>query len=128
TVLGRTEAFDLLTLRPGEIYRSYMVTSDEAALASAVAERGYPHVTVTGSATANGAARSVDLVYTVNEGPFVRMGRIHVLGNLRTRKQIVEEEMALRFGEPFSLSRMLASQRNIRSLNALDGASFAAPG
>ncbi|MFZ7124855.1 MAG: outer membrane protein assembly factor BamA [Desulfobacterales bacterium] len=128
TVLGRTEAFDLLTLRPGEIYRSYMVTSDEAALASAVAERGYPHVTVTGSATVNGAARSVGLVYTVKEGPFVRMGRIHVLGNLRTRKQIVEEEMALRFGEPFSLSRMLASQRNIRSLNALDGASFAAPG
>lgn len=128
TVLSETEARDALSLQAGAVFREYMVRSDENALATAISERGYPHVSVTGVTRSRQDGRSVDLVYTVVEGPFVRMGEVHILGNDRTRPAVIQDEMALRTGDPFSLSKMLQSQRNIRSLNAVDRVKFATPG
>ncbi len=128
SAVNEKDALDALDVRAGDVFRDYMIKADEITLATLIAERGYPHVTVTGRAERGAEDGSATVTYTVTEGPFVQMGELYTLGNLRTRRSVIENEMELQSGDPFSLSKMLASQRNIRSLNALDRVRFSTPG
>jgi outer membrane protein insertion porin family len=65
-----------------------------------------------------------DITYTVNPGPYVEMGQAFFIGNFKTRDSIFIREMELQPKDPLSLSKLLASQRNIRNINVVDAARF----
>ncbi len=128
TVLDPAEAMEVLSLKTGGVYRAYMMTEDESVLANRISEKGYPHVTVEGRAEPDPGGEIHTVTYTVDEGPMVRMGEVHLFGNFRTRPGVIDAEMELAPGDPFSLSKMLESQRQIRNLNALESVRFSTPG
>lgn len=118
----RAELIQLLALKSGEPFREYMVQSDENTLAAGISEKGYPHVTAgsTVDFSADGAVASV--LFSVEKGPYAEMGRIYPVGNFRTRERIIRDEIEQRPGEPFSFTKMLASQRNVQDIGAFDKA------
>jgi len=61
-----------------------MIREDEIALSAVISERGYPHVKVTGRVVLSEDKSRADVVYEVDEGPAVRMGKIYYSGNFRT--------------------------------------------
>ncbi len=113
-----------LTMNSGTPFRDYLLKSEQRGLAAMISEAGYPHVTVTPEFAVSGDGESAEIVYNVKPGPYVEMGRAFFAGNFKTRESVLNREMAISRGEPFSLSRMLASQRNIRSVAAVAGARF----
>ncbi len=122
------EASDLLAMKPEGPYSADTINDDEKILSRFVSERGYPHVTVTGKAVIRSNPPRATVVYTVDKGPFVRMGRLFSVGHFKTAPIIFENEMTLREGDPFSHAKMLASRRNIRNINAIDRVRFSTPG
>jgi outer membrane protein insertion porin family len=124
SALKTQEAMELMALKPGHVYRDYMIESDESALRKHISEMGYPYIQVKGTAVFNEDRSLVDLSYDLNEGPFVTVGQIFYTGNFRTKDRILENEMALSPGEPLSLIKLLESRRNMMNMNALDSVKF----
>ena len=122
--LSESEALQAIALKKGSVFRSYMVQSDENALASKISEKGYPHVHVKGTAVVSKDNTEAAITYKVDQGPFVKMGQVADIGNFITKKRVIQNEMELDPGEPFSLKKFLISQRNIRDIGAFDAVRF----
>lgn len=111
-------------MKPGTPFRSYLVQADQTAIAAAVSEKGYPHVAVEPAIDISADQTAASVTYAIEPGPFVEMGQAFFTGNFKTRRKVLAREMEIAPGEPFSLSRVLASQRNIRNLPVVDTADF----
>ena len=124
TVVPNPLARDALVMEPGTPYREYLLEEEQNRLASLVSEEGYPHVVVDRRVDIRNDRTRAAITYSVSEGPYVEMGKTFYTGNFRTRTRVFEREMELEPGEPFSLTRLLESQRRIRNINALESAQF----
>ena len=120
--LPRDRALSLLALQPGSWYDPSLVSRDRDTLFQALAEAGYPHVRISGEPVFSPDNTRVHIAYGVDQGPEVRVGQIFYTGNLRTRQPVLSREMEIRPGDPFSLSKIVASRRNLLGLGALDAA------
>ena len=123
-VLSDTQAREAITLKKGSVFRNYMVRSDENTLSSLISEKGYPHVKVKGTAVFSTDKTEASVTYDVDEGPFVKMGQMALTGNFLTKRRVIQNELELDPGEPFSLKKFLRSQRNIRDIEAFDSVRF----
>jgi outer membrane protein insertion porin family len=123
-VLSDVQAREGITLKKGSVFRNYMIRSDENTLSSLISEKGYPHVKVKGSAAISKDKTEASVMYEVDEGPFVRMGQVAYTGNFLTKKRVINNELELDPGEPFSLKKFLRSQRDIRDIEAFDSVRF----
>ncbi|MFC1812312.1 outer membrane protein assembly factor BamA [Thermodesulfobacteriota bacterium] len=128
TVVPEKSALDVIRLKESDPFRTYMLRNDENVLSALISEKGYPHVKVRGEAAFSPDRSSASVTYRVDEGPHVKMGEVYFGGNLRTRKKILTDEMVLKPGDPFSLTRMLQTQRNIRNLDIVDSVEFKTAG
>ncbi len=118
------EAFEAIQTKEGAPYRDYLVNNDANVLAAMISEKGRPHVTVTADADVGADRKTARVVFHVAEGPYVEMGDVYFTGNLRTKRRILENELAAESGAPFSLDALLETQRNIRNLNVFDSVQF----
>ncbi|MFY9940531.1 MAG: POTRA domain-containing protein [Desulfobacterales bacterium] len=118
------QARSAIALQPGEPFRRYMLQSDENTLAALISEKGFPHVTVVGSATPDPDPTELKLRYAVEPGPAVVNGHIHYAGNLRTRPEILDREAGLQPGAPFSLKQATTAQRNLRNVDVFNSVQF----
>jgi outer membrane protein insertion porin family len=123
-VLSDVQAIEAITLKKGSVFRNYMIRSDENSLSSLISEKGYPHVKVKGTAAISKDKTEAAVTYEVDEGPFVKMGQVAFTGNFLTKKRVMQNELELDPGEPFSLNKFLRSQRNIRDIEAFDSVRF----
>ncbi|MDH3565927.1 MAG: outer membrane protein assembly factor BamA, partial [Desulfobacteraceae bacterium] len=124
TVLSESQALEAITLKKGSVFRNYMIRSDENTLSSLISEKGYPHVKIKGTAVISEDNTEAAVTYEVGEGPLVRMGQVACTGNFRTQRRVIDNELKLDPGEPFSLENFLKSQRNIRDIEAFDSVRF----
>ena len=122
--LGLKNPKAALSMKAGAPFQEFLVRSEQSRLAARVSEKGYPHVKVTPKVDVSADDTAADIVYEVRPGPYTEMGRAFFTGNFRTRRKVLAREMTLSPGDRFSLSQMLASQRNIRGLNAVSSARF----
>jgi outer membrane protein insertion porin family len=106
-----------LPFKTGAIYMPQLVREGENEVAARIAAKGYPHVQVLSRADPSKERPRVDIVYDIDPGPFVEVGRILWTGNFHTRNALMRREIQIEEGEPFSLARVLAAQRRLRDLN-----------
>ncbi|MEA1933666.1 MAG: outer membrane protein assembly factor BamA [Thermodesulfobacteriota bacterium] len=124
TVVTEEEACEAIRLKEGAPFRQYMVQSDENALSSLVSEKGYPHVSVKGEVSISRDQSRAEVIYSVDKGPYVTVGRIYYQGNFRTRERILENEIEIKPGDPFSLTQMVQAQQNFRNMEIFDSVQF----
>jgi len=124
SLLSEEEAREVIKLKAGAPFRKYMIQSDENTLSALIAEKGYPHVGVKGESSISEDHSEAHMSYHVHEGPYVEMGGVYYKGNFRTKERILQNELALKPGEPFSLRRMLQGQRSLRNLDILESVTF----
>lgn len=124
TVVTEEEACESIRLKEGAPFRQYMVQSDENVLSSLVSEKGYPHVSVKGKVSISRDRSRAEVIYSVDEGPYVTVGRIYYQGNFRTKERILENEIKINPGDPFSLTRMVQAQQNFRNMEIFDSVQF----
>jgi outer membrane protein insertion porin family len=106
-----------LPLATGTIFQPRMVARGENELSARIAAKGFPHVQVNGRVVDLDDGKRADIVYAVDPGPRIELGRIYWAGNFRTRDSIIRREIQLAEGEPFSLTKVLEAQRRLRELD-----------
>jgi outer membrane protein insertion porin family len=122
--LSADEARDALILKEGTPFRHYLVRSDKNSLSQRIAEQGYPHVAVQATTDVSDDGSDADITYLVDQGPHVRMGQTYFIGNFRTRNDVLLNEVGLKPGDPFSLSKMLTQQKQIRDMDIFNTVRF----
>jgi outer membrane protein insertion porin family len=114
--LPREAVLPLLTVRPEEWYDAEAVEHSIAVLTDALGNRGYAFVEIRPEITRNREARTVDIVFRVQEGPRVYVERIDITGNVRTLDKVIRREFRLVEGDPFNTTRMQRSKERIQNL------------
>jgi len=115
-VFKEEELRQKVRLTTGEIYSREAVRRDIAGLTDAYADRGYAFADVTPTVSIDQAARAVNLSFTTRPGPKVYIGRIDIVGNERTRDQVIRREMRLDEGELYSATRLQRSRQRLVNL------------
>lgn len=126
--ISDADAYDAVWVKAGQPFRQDMIQNDENALASLISEKGYPHIAVKGTVSMSADQSEAAVVYTIEEGPYVKMGQVYFSGNFRTKQKILLNELEVRPEAPFSLVKLLESQRNIRNMDIFDSVQFKAIG
>lgn len=128
TAVTKARALRSLRLAPGAVFEPETVLHDRTRLAALISETGRPHVQVESAVDMSEDGRTADIVYHIDEGPEVKMGRTFITGNLRTRPGVIKQEVELTEGDPFSLTKLVKSQQNLRSLQIFKSVDFTSPG
>jgi outer membrane protein insertion porin family len=92
---------DVLTVAGATFNQSQMDKTVER-LTLLVSEQGLPFARVRPRAARDPAARVINVVYVVDEGPRVYIERINIMGNVRTRDYVIRREFRLAEGDAYN--------------------------
>ncbi len=102
--------------KAGNVYNSEDVDKSLDGINGEVAKRGYAFAQVRPNAQRNIADHSVNLTYTVEEGPRVFVERINVRGNTRTRDYVIRREFDLTEGDAYNKQLVDRAERRLKGL------------
>ena len=118
------QIYKKMKLKKGRPLRQYELTNDERRIAEIISEAGHPYVKVKGRTDLSSDGSNAQVVFTIDEGPFIEMGNTYYSGNFHTKKRILDRELEMEPGDAFSLKRMHTGQKNMRSLNIFRSVQF----
>lgn len=107
---------DVIEIEKGDWYDADLLDDTVDRLTNAVGELGYAFVDVRPRVKRDREAKTVSVVFEVNEGARVFVERIDVTGNVRTVDEVIRREMRLVEGDAFNSSKMRRSQSRIQNL------------
>jgi len=119
TIKGlKTETLERqLTVKKGAWYDARKIESSIQNLTDAVGTLGFAFVEVRPLIRRNRADRTINVVFLIREGPKVFVERIEIIGNSRTRDEVIRREMRLVEGDAYNTSKIRASRRRLRRLD-----------
>lgn len=100
----------------GDVYNAEAVEKSVEAIAGETAKRGYAFTQVRPRGERDPASRTVNIVYSVEEGPRVYVERINVRGNTRTRDYVIRREFDLGEGDAFNKVYIDRAERRLKGL------------
>ena len=113
-----------LAVHAGLPYRLAEVARSRDALVSAWRRAGYLDVKVRPDISLSTAQDEASIRFVVEPGARNVVDHLVLAGLGRTRPEVVEREMVLRAGEPFSFERVLESQRRLSGLGIFERVSI----
>ncbi len=116
-----------LNLKPGQPYSQARLDKDRSAIIAKYLELGYPNATLKWSVkpAAGGDPHHVDVTYTIDEGPQVRISSVEYVGQVHTRLPFIEHNTSVKAGAPLSEDKVLGSESSLYNLGIFDWASVA---
>ena len=106
-----------LRTKPGAIYNADAVEKTVEDLTVEVAKLGYPFASIRPRGERDYAARTVNLVYTLEQGPRAYIERINIRGNTRTRDYVIRREFDIVEGDAYNRALIDRAERRIKNLN-----------
>ncbi len=92
---------DLMT-RPGDVYNGSHIDKTVERLTLSIAEQGYAFARVRPRARPDFMSRTINLIYTLDEGPRIYIERINIYGNTRTKDHVIRREFRLAEGDAYN--------------------------
>ena len=123
-IISKQAAIDTLSLKTGSPFFEDTLEKDKNKLTELISETGRPHVQVIAQVTFSDDPLQARIEYRIDEGPYVAMGDVIISGNFTTRERILKNEMEIKTGDPFSLKKLLQSQKNIRNMEIIRSVQF----
>jgi outer membrane protein insertion porin family len=101
----------------GTVYNVSQLRQDILTIADLYSKKGYAYADANPVSKLNDEDRTVDLSFEVDKGKKVYVGSIEVLGNLKTRDNVIRREFRLKEGELFDSSKLKRSKQRLNNLN-----------
>jgi outer membrane protein insertion porin family len=107
----------LLKTKSGDWYNADLVEASISSVTDGLGNLGYAFVDIQPQVRRDVGTHTIDVKYTVKEGPRVYVERIDITGNLRTLDSVIRREFKLVEGDAFSSSKLHRSEQQIKNLN-----------
>ncbi|MGH6865444.1 MAG: outer membrane protein assembly factor BamA, partial [Methyloceanibacter sp.] len=102
--------------KSGRRYNSEKVEKTIEALTIKVSEQGYAFGQVRPRFDRDEATHTMNVTYIIEEGPRVYIERINIVGNFRTRDDVIRRQFRLAEGDAYNRLLVQAAQKRLRSL------------
>jgi outer membrane protein insertion porin family len=109
-----------LRAKKGAWYDADLVEGTVTALTEFAGSAGYAFAEVRPRVRRDRDARTVSIVFEIQEGPRVYVERVNITGNVRTVDKVVRREVTLVEGDAFNTSKLRTTRRRIQSLQFFD--------
>jgi outer membrane protein insertion porin family len=114
--LNSNDLMPLLLSVQDEVYDADLIDRSIEALTFAAGTRGFVFIDIRPVVTRNVADRTIDITYTIEQGPRVYIDRINIVGNVRTRDEVIRREFRLAEGDAFNRVLSDRSRTRVRAL------------
>jgi len=85
-------------------------------LTNAVGALGYAFAEVRPKTEKNKKDQTLDITFEIDEGPRVYIERIDIVGNDRTRDEVIRREMRVHEGDAYNTEKLIKSEKEIKDL------------
>ena len=109
--------YDRLRASRNGVYNAEAVEKSVENLSIEVARRGYPFAVVRPNGDRDLANHTINLTFTVDEGPRVYVERINIRGNTRTRDYVIRREFDIGEGDAYNRALVDRAERRLKNLN-----------
>jgi outer membrane protein insertion porin family len=107
----------ILRMGAGQIYNGEAVEKTVEEMTIELARRGYPFGQVRPRGDRNPSARTIGVLFVVDEGTRAYIERINIRGNYRTRDYVIRREFDINEGDPYNRALVDRAERRIKNLN-----------
>ncbi|MEO0617718.1 MAG: outer membrane protein assembly factor BamA [Pseudomonadota bacterium] len=105
-----------LQAQTGDTYNAALVEKDIERITLAVAGDGYAFARVRPRAIRDPIARTIGVVYAVEQGPRVYIERIEIFGNTRTEDKVIRREFRLVEGDAYNQLLVNRAEKRLKAL------------
>jgi outer membrane protein insertion porin family len=107
----------ILRMAAGQLYNGEAVEKTVEDMTIELARRGYPFGQVRPRGDRNPSARTIGVLFVVDEGTRAYIERINIRGNYRTRDYVIRREFDINEGDPYNRALIDRAERRIKGLN-----------
>jgi outer membrane protein insertion porin family len=115
--LDQTKLHGLLVARPGAVFDGNALDKTSDVLAVELAKLGFPFAQALPRTTRDAAAKRIDVVFTIDQGPRSYVERIDIHGNARTRDYVIRREFDIAEGDATNKALIDRAERRLKNLN-----------
>ena len=119
-IVEKSELLPLITTKAGDRFSKSRLQTDMNKLLDVYKDQGYAYANVTPDTAVNVESRTVELTYNFQKGNLVTIEKIEIVGNTKTRDEVIRREMRISEGQLFSGTRVRASKGRVTSLGYFD--------
>jgi outer membrane protein insertion porin family len=105
-----------ILVKSGKWFNSEKVEKTTEALTLGVSLQGYAFGQVKTRMDRDEAARTVNLVFVIDEGPRIYIERINIVGNIRTEDHVIRRQFRLAEGDAFNRLLVELARKRLRAL------------
>jgi outer membrane protein insertion porin family len=106
-----------LRMSSGDVYNAEAIEKSVEDMTIEAARQGFAFATVRPGADRNPQARTINLVFTVDEGQRTYIERINIRGNSKTRDYVVRREFDVAEGDAYNRALINRAERRLKNLN-----------
>ncbi len=126
-VVEPEELFPLVDLNPGEIFSRKRITGTVEAIGNHLGNYGYAFANVNTIPNVDEEAKEVEVTFFIDPGNRVYVNRINMVGNTRTKDEVLRREMRQMEAGWFSASAVERSRERLDRLGYFDEVNVETP-
>ena len=107
---------EVLGLQAGRPFFLTQMVMDRDTIQRHYVDRGYLNASVTSNPGLSADDTRADVLFSVRAGVLIRVEHVLIVGNTRTRAEIIERELQMGPGDPIGLAAVNESQRRLAAL------------
>ena len=106
-----------LSQNTGQTFNSEILKESIEFIKNSATQFGYTFIEVTPEMKINDLDKTVDITFSINEGPKVYVERINIYGNTRTIDKVIRREFSFSEGDSYNKRSINYAKDKIKSLN-----------
>jgi outer membrane protein insertion porin family len=115
-LFDKQELLDSLKLKPGALFRYSYFSKDVETLFNKYADKGYAFTDVNPIPTFERDKKLVNLNFNITKGEKVYFGEITIVGNTKTRDNVIRREIEIADSELYNQTNLTKSKTNVERL------------
>jgi outer membrane protein insertion porin family len=109
--------YSRLKATSGGVYNAEAVEKSVENLSIEVARRGYPFAVIRPHGDRDVPTHTINLAFSLDDGPRIYIERINIRGNSRTRDYVIRREFDLGEGDAYNRALVDRAERRLKNLN-----------
>ncbi|MGH7885650.1 MAG: outer membrane protein assembly factor BamA [Thermodesulfobacteriota bacterium] len=115
-ISDESELSSVLGLKPNNVFSTFTLQSDIAALTTFYGDKGYAFADVNPDVQLDRSNNTVSIDFQFEKGKEVFIRNIDITGNARTRDKVIRRTLSLREEKPYSSSKFQSAKRQVSRL------------
>ncbi len=129
-IINHVEKFDItllnkaILIKQGKVYNSDLIEKTVEKMIEIMSEKSYAFAHIEPVLKRNKDQKIIDVDFVVQETQRIYIDKITIIGNTRTKDEVVRRQLRMRDGDPYNVIQINRSKQRIQNLGFFDKVEF----